>query len=191
MFELLRDNVHPAKYLHNVLKGLKSFELWTPANQDFCNLISKHSYTICCGFYRTSTECESDTRWRGFKLSIEEAFRIKSEAEGDDEIPIGYYMREWFAHPNKTTCIAICMEPESRDLYVISLSTNAAKGSITHSIGKIPYAYIQYLTNSEITEWLKESIMKVLDKIDYHYEADFYYDEHFFHSHGIDRYIKF
>ena len=75
--------------------------------------------------------------------------------------------------------------------YQLISSTNIVNGEIIYSVGRIPYIEIQYLSNYDITEWLKESVMKVLDVIGYKYPSDFYFDENFLHSHGVTRRIKY
>lgn len=192
MFTLFNKNkVHGANTLYETLQGLDPYELWRPANQDFCNLIANDSFAICCGFYRTSTECESDTRWRGFNLSIHDTFEsIRSDTEAE-VFTAGRYL-DYFAHPDRTTCIGIHKETVSGDLYVITASTRAKKDhEIIYSVGRIPYIEIQHLSNHDITEWLTESVMKVLEVIGYKYPSAFYFDESFLHSYGVTRRIKY
>ncbi len=192
MFTLFnRNTVRASNTLYETLQGIKPYELWRPANKDFCNLIANNSFVICCGFYRTSTECESDTRWRGFKLSIHDTYEnIRSDTEAE-VFSVGHYFN-YFAHPDRTTCIGIHRETITGDLYVITASTRSKiDHEIIYSVGRIPYTEIQYLSNYDITEWLKESVMKVLDVIGYEYPSDFYFDENFLHSHGVTRRIKY
>lgn len=192
MFTLFNKNkVHASNTLYETLQGLDPYELWRPANQDFCNLIANNSFAICCGFYRTSTECESDTRWRGFNLSIHDTFEsIRSDTEAE-VFSAGRYL-DYFAHPDRTTCIGIHKETVSGDLYVITASTRSKKDhEIIYSVGRIPYIEIQHLSNHDITKWLTESVMKVLEVIGYKYPSAFYFDASFLHSHGVTRRIKY